>query len=712
MPFRARASASPVATVALLVALAILVALSSPVRAADSGDETKDKPEPAETTPGTDDTAPPEDDTAPAEDDTAPPEDSTAPPEDDATTATGESSSGEGESAPTPEDTVPGSNDTFLPPDDTAPTTPDDTFLPPDGTLPVGEDRDLGVPGKDVILSPGADDVPFPGPAPFPDDMLFPGDDPFFSGDIPGWMPFELNERALSELLLEIALLHELDGFEGGQPARFADIHAAYGPWPEDTSREQTLALLFAVDDDLAEIKNEVNAAAGTTPSLAFALDEIPAVQRARLTNGERSVVPVQPYTSAFHDLATFGSAAQLRAEGILEEEIGFVLPDILGGLTDAAAINELRATNAQVQVPTADLSSRLDAIDGEPTDGAPWLTILAIAGVGLIAGILITLLILRRRRDEPESRDVVTELIWEAHRRLSGATEEKEVVRIGTTTAVAITDSVDAYLFRVDDDGLRRAGTDVVITHSVLLRVAETAQPLLTELRDDAAVGTAAVCAVPLVSDGTMAGVIVTRREFERPYGPEHRQGLELLAPALGGALLSADQLGSFENLAMVDGLTSLGNRRRLDGDLETTLADAIANDLPVAFAMIDVDYFKQFNDTHGHEAGDVALQSVARIIEETVRATDVVYRYGGEEFSVLLPGATIEEAHSAGERMRAAVEAATIPGGETQPAGRLTISVGISTLDAGPPDGLKSRADDALYRAKAQGRNRSVVA
>lgn len=542
-------------------------------------------------------------------------------------------------------------------------------------------------------------------------DSPAPGQSPGPPGAV--WDP-DLNDQALELLFLEIALLEHLDAFAGGDTPAFTAIHDAYGPWPAEVPREEIVDMLYEVDARLADTKTAIFAALGSPATLEQPLDDIPAVEKARIANGDVRVVPSELYIAAFHDLLTFGDARALRTAGILDAVVADELPLALEILADPADINQLRLGDSQVAAQPTGIQARLDALDGEPGDGgAPWVTILAIAGLGLLVGVALTMLLLRRRRgDRPASQDRVTELIWEAHRRLSGATEEEDVVAIGASTAAAITDSTSAYVFRATDDGLRRAGTDSVTTTSALQRVAETAQPLLTELSGDAAIGTAAVCAVPLVSDATMAGILVARRELERPYGNDDRHRLELLAPALAGALLSADQLDSFENLAMVDGLTSLGNRRRLDGDLETTLAAAVANDTPVAFAMIDVDHFKQFNDTHGHEAGDVALQTVARVIENNVRATDVVYRYGGEEFSVLLPTATVAEAREAGERIRSAVEHAEITGGETQPGGRLTVSVGISTLEAGPAESLKTRADGALYRAKAMGRNCSVLA
>jgi diguanylate cyclase (GGDEF)-like protein len=99
--------------------------------------------------------------------------------------------------------------------------------------------------------------------------------------------------------------------------------------------------------------------------------------------------------------------------------------------------------------------------------------------------------------------------------------------------------------------------------------------------------------------------------------------------------------------------------------------------------------------------------LRRVAATIASAVRATDVVYRYGGEEFSMLLPGATPDEVAEVAERVRAAVEAEVFPGEERQPGGRLTVSIGIATLDSGSSGDIRERADQALYRAKEQGRN-----
>ncbi len=528
-----------------------------------------------------------------------------------------------------------------------------------------------------------------------------------------GWdLPPDIEAEALMGLFSEIALLHELDAFAGGGTPEIDEIHRAYAPWP-DAPRQDVIDQLIDVDEELADLKSEMIPYDVPIAALVPALDELDPFQREQLDRGATAFMPVVPYLQALTLLLSVGTVDQLPREqvgAVMISELG----DALSALAAPADLGPLTGpiTPFPAPVERPSMPAQIDRDD----QGPPWFLIAVIAGGGALAGMLLGGLLMRRRRrnadsdDRPEDR--VTDQILEAHRLLTGVVDENAIAEIGCGTAVAITGAHDAMILRRVPDGLRRTGQSGVFVGSVLDRVIETAQPLVTTVDADPAVGgPVAICAVPLVADGAVSAMLVVRSGPEHPFDNEDRRRLELLAPALGGALLSADALDSFEYMAMVDGLTSLGNRRRLDGDLETTLAHAVARDLPVGFAMIDVDHFKDFNDKHGHEAGDVALQTVARIITGAVRSGDVVYRYGGEEFSVLFPGATAGEAAAAAERIRTAVEAAVIPGEETQPGGRLTVSVGIATLDGGDAPSLKRRADDALYEAKSRGRNRSVT-
>ena len=132
------------------------------------------------------------------------------------------------------------------------------------------------------------------------------------------------------------------------------------------------------------------------------------------------------------------------------------------------------------------------------------------------------------------------------------------------------------------------------------------------------------------------------------------------------------------------------------------------------MAFAMIDVDNFKHYNDTHGHPEGDGILRSLSAIIRERIRQTDVACRYGGEEFAVLLPDTSLDGAAEVAEYLRRRVEEFAFPHEETQPGGQLTISIGVAevTDSLNDPLELVKRADEALYEAKRKGRNRVQVA
>ena len=167
--------------------------------------------------------------------------------------------------------------------------------------------------------------------------------------------------------------------------------------------------------------------------------------------------------------------------------------------------------------------------------------------------------------------------------------------------------------------------------------------------------------------------------------------------------------------HLARHDPLTGLGNRRSLQEDLEVLHARSQRYGRGYALAMCDIDRFKAYNDTHGHQAGDQALRAVAATIAQEVRGGDSVYRYGGEEFLLILPEQTLDTASVAVERVRSAVERLAIPQPAAEPGDRLTLSAGIAAFDPGEAptaEELLQRADAALYRAKAAGRNQLAVA
>lgn len=168
-------------------------------------------------------------------------------------------------------------------------------------------------------------------------------------------------------------------------------------------------------------------------------------------------------------------------------------------------------------------------------------------------------------------------------------------------------------------------------------------------------------------------------------------------------------------EALSYQDALTGVANRRALDEALDIEWRRSIRSKRPLSLLLLDIDHFKGFNDTYGHQAGDRTLARVASSLAGIVRrAGDRVARYGGEEFAALLPETDRPGALAIAERMRAAVEALDIPN-TVSAAGRLTVSIGHTTIqatDEGPCDDLVAAADAALYQAKREGRNRACEA
>lgn len=161
-------------------------------------------------------------------------------------------------------------------------------------------------------------------------------------------------------------------------------------------------------------------------------------------------------------------------------------------------------------------------------------------------------------------------------------------------------------------------------------------------------------------------------------------------------------------QRLAITDGLTGLYNRRYFEERLDEEIHRSRRYDRPMSIIMIDIDFFKQFNDTCGHLKGDDVLRQLSHILQDYSRETDITARYGGEEFVMILPETSLESSRMLGERIRQAVDKAVFEGEEQMPAKKITVSVGVSCLtdDEGGYDALE-RADRALYKSKQAGKN-----
>lgn len=158
---------------------------------------------------------------------------------------------------------------------------------------------------------------------------------------------------------------------------------------------------------------------------------------------------------------------------------------------------------------------------------------------------------------------------------------------------------------------------------------------------------------------------------------------------------------------LSNEDALMGIGNRRAMEVELDYTEASARRYQKTYAIALIDVDWFKKYNDHYGHQQGDEALKALATAVQGSMRDSDRLYRYGGEELLLLMPEAGAVEAYFAAERVRAAVEGMHMPHEESV-FGVLTVSIGLAAEAAESWQVLVDRADKALYQAKEHGRNR----
>jgi len=215
----------------------------------------------------------------------------------------------------------------------------------------------------------------------------------------------------------------------------------------------------------------------------------------------------------------------------------------------------------------------------------------------------------------------------------------------------------------------------------------------------------------VPIVSREEVRGMVLLERQAgEPPFSEERLSVLSTLASQLGLALDNARLYRKTLHLSITDGLTGLYNARYFYERLEVEMSRARRYKHELTLFMLDLDFFKRYNDTYGHLVGDEALKHLAGILKENTRETDTVARYGGEEFCVLLPETEPEKALVLAERIRKAVEVAGFYTGAGKAPDSLTVSVGVATFtdEILEAEELVRMADKALYCAKESGRNK----
>jgi diguanylate cyclase (GGDEF)-like protein len=337
----------------------------------------------------------------------------------------------------------------------------------------------------------------------------------------------------------------------------------------------------------------------------------------------------------------------------------------------------------------------------------------------------------LERQRLEAQRHadEVMRDMLSRMTQRLQGCDSLSDLTRIVTRFAPEVVPSRAGRLYLIDERrnavveacnwldpvhsqkefaptscwGLRRG-----LPH----RPASRAVDIPCEHLDLGACDTPDTLCLPLVAQGETLGLLYFEpvSDAGAPETPEIY--VAMLAENISLALANFRLRDALRELALTDPLTSLANRRQLDAMLEEQLDKAYRSGQPISCLMLDVDHFKRFNDTFGHEAGDAVLREVGKLLRAAVRDPELAFRYGGEEFTLLLPGLDTDRAAERAEELRNRVANLQTSHGGTD-LGPITISIGVACAPELCRFGrVLQAADGALLEAKARGRNRVAVA
>lgn len=311
---------------------------------------------------------------------------------------------------------------------------------------------------------------------------------------------------------------------------------------------------------------------------------------------------------------------------------------------------------------------------------------------------------------------------ILDASREFSESLNLKYVVGAVRASTVAVGGYERVIVWLMDDEQRRLVDADedvavasaeavVEFGHGLAGRAAKsgriTFESASHQVRfGDSHEGEVCAIAIPLIVGARVVGALEARHAEAQLATRETVEVLEMLATHAATAIESARLHAVIEERGQVDALTRLLNRRRLDEDLDSECKRCLRYGRPLAFVMLDVDHFKAFNDSHGHPQADKALQELAEVITGCMRTTDTAYRYGGEEFCIILRETTAEDGMHFAERVRQRIEHRF----ESGAAAGITASLGVAEFapDSPTPRALVEAADAAMYESKHGGRNR----
>lgn len=260
----------------------------------------------------------------------------------------------------------------------------------------------------------------------------------------------------------------------------------------------------------------------------------------------------------------------------------------------------------------------------------------------------------------------------------------------------------------------IRKGGlTEYILNKSTPVVISDINKFDLADSSKIRAEGIASLIAIPLIAERTTIGILYVDDFVPRKFSKHDESILTLLSTQAAIAIEKMQLFEKVKKLAITDGLTGLFNHRYFVKCLRNEIKRAKRYGHEVSVLIMDIDHFKHYNDTNGHLQGNEAIKKVTHVMKEATRTMDVLSRYGGEEFAVILPEANSGQALRTAKRICKSVEEIEVFGEEKQPLKKLTISIGVATYpkDAAQGSALLEHADQALYLAKHEGRNRAIA-
>ncbi len=214
-------------------------------------------------------------------------------------------------------------------------------------------------------------------------------------------------------------------------------------------------------------------------------------------------------------------------------------------------------------------------------------------------------------------------------------------------------------------------------------------------------------IVSVPLIAKGSPLGIVLVEQVIPDAFSNETVRLLEIIAQQISIAIDNARLYQQMQEMATIDGLTGAFNRIHFQNALMSAFERAKAEGGELSLLMFDIDHFKRFNDTHGHQFGDLVLKTLSAFVQERLRKTDLFARYGGEEFVVLMPHTTQRQAYEKAEELRRGIEQLRVS--SQRVTASVTVSIGVSAFPEGSRTEVEliKAADDAMYDAKNAGRN-----